>query len=190
VRAAVVSISILLLTLGVARGADAAQVIDLVPNAPGGAPGAVLTLSLALSFEEPSVGGGVEIAFDMARLEFVSFAFDATLGDDPALQLFCPGVAPGCQAFDGPGLLVAFGAVGGLSGSRAVGALAFRVLAPGPAEVTTGPNDAPAGAFFSAVTGLEQDVTVGSATLANVPEPASALLVAAGLVALTARSRR
>lgn len=188
-RAREACLATLALVLLVGGPAAAAQIVALSPPVQGVAPGAQLSLALEMDFDEPTVGGGVEIGFDPAALELVAFAFDGALGDDPALRLFCPGAAPGCGAFDGPGLLVAFGQITGLAGSRVVGELTFRALALGSTAVTLGPNDAPAGPFFSAASGLEQDVSFAGATV-QVPEPATLALVAAGLLALGARPAR
>jgi hypothetical protein len=179
-----IAIAAAALCLGMASGARALQVVSLAGPGAAVALGAPVDVEIRMSFDDPTLGGGVEIAYDATRLSFQSFAFDGALGDDPAFRL-----APSDGSLEDP-LIVAFGEFGGLGGARRVGVLRFVATGLGAASVQAGANVLPAGPFVSVTTFAAQDVEFEGTSIAIVPEPGTAWLLACGLGIGAALRRR
>ena len=172
------------LPVGAAR---ALNVMSLTPVAQEASLGESVLVTLQMEFDDPTLGGGVEVLFDESVLEFVSFVFDAGLGDDPSFRL-TPSVPTG-----GNRLVLGFGEFGGLAGSRAVGVFSFDAVGLGLANLSTGPNVQPAGPFVSAASPPDL-LVVGfeDSTLLVVPEPGTLGLLtlgSGGLFLLGSRGR-
>jgi hypothetical protein len=130
-----------------------------------------VVLELWMDFTaEPTRGGGTDIHYDPDALDYVSFEFDANLGDDPELRR-----PPDTQT---PGVLdgLAFGSVTGLTGPALVGRLVFQArLDPGPTALTMTADepDGPVGPFVSAITLLPMEVSFIGAEVNLVQLPSS-----------------
>jgi hypothetical protein len=134
---------------------------------------------------DPTLGGGIDIFYDSTMLQFVSFVFDASLGDDLAVRRD-PDVLTG--TLNG----LAFGKDTGLSGPSIVGVLTFDTLALGTTSLSLADNISPAGGFYSAVTFDPQSVDYQGAevTIAPVPVPAAVWLLLSGMTLIGTLVRR
>ena len=151
-----------------------------------------ITFDLLMNFsDDPTVGGGVDIHYDPAYLEFVRFDFDSDFRGDPFYNRQ-PIVIPG-------GVLssLSFGDFNGVSIGK-VGMFTFQALERGTSHITLLSDGLPgdlhlvAGRFFSAVSFSEQAVSFSGATVTVVPEPEiwGMLLAGIGLIGWWARSQR
>ena len=163
-----------------------AATISLIPLNQNVVLGNTVALQLMMDFsDDATIGGGVDIFYDDSVLQFVSFVFDAGLGDDPAFRRQ-PDVLSG--ELNGLG----FGDFSGLSGPSLVGTFTFDTLASGSANFSLAENDYPVGAFYSAATYEVQLVGFQGAAIdvSAVPVPAAAWLLFSGLAMVGAVSRR
>lgn len=145
--------------------------------------GEAFELRLDLDFSaDPTLGGGVDLAFDANLLQYTGFVFNPALGDDPSFRR-----QPDVEIGRLVGL--AFGNFNGLSGPAEVGRFSFVALGAGIAGLNLAANVAPAGDFISLGSFSPQAVAFGSAQVqvSAVPEPAQAWLLLAGLAALRGR---
>ena len=113
-------------------------------------------VALKMTFDSPSTGGGVVLAYDPNLLSLDDVAFTPDLSGDEDFQ--CPGSSPLVSCPNTPGL-VAFGSVSGLSGAQTVAILVFTSLSTGTAEIDMTPAyafGAPGGAEArcAAISGL------------------------------------
>jgi hypothetical protein len=149
--------------------------------------GQAFELRLDFDFSaDPTLGGGVDLAYDVSLLQYTGFVFSPTLGDDPSFRR---------QPDAGPDRLVglAFGNFNGLRGPGEVGRFSFTALAAGVASLNLEANVAPAGAFISLQTFSPQAVAFGSTQVqvSAVPELGQGWLAMAGLVGVAVlRCRR
>lgn len=133
---------VLALLLGV--DARAANTGALTPTDPSILLDEFAALSVEVAFDDATLGGGIVITPGPGLL-FESFSFDAGFPDTPALRLVCPDAGePACDDFAGPGVLIAFGQLGGLSGSHTVGSLVLQGATPGTISVAMA-EDEPGG---------------------------------------------
>ena len=171
-------------TLGCASAQ--AATLSLIPVNQNVVLGNTVSLQLMMDFsDDATIGGGVDVFYDDSVLQFVSFVFDAGLGDDPAFRR-----QPDALSGELNGL--GFGEFGGLSGPSLVGTFTFNTLTSGSASFSLGVNDYPVGAFYSATTYELQLVDFQGAAIevSAVPVPAAAWLLFSGLVMVGAVSRR
>ena len=164
-----------MLAAGCFASAQAAT-ISLNPLSQSVTLGEQVSLQLTMDFSsDPTLGGGINVIYD-SRLSYVSFVFNAALGDDPAFRRL-----PDDLGGELNGL--AFGHFSGLSGPSAVGVLTFDTIAPGAATLNMTDNITPAGGFYSAVTFGPQAVSYLGASLSvsAVPLPAAVWLMLSGL---------
>lgn len=151
--------------------------ISLSPTLQNVALGDTVSLQLSMDFtDDATLGGGIDLFYDDAVLQFVSFTFDAGLGDDAELQRQ-PDVLTG--ELDA----LAFGSFAGLSGPSLVGTLLFNTLTGGTVNFTLAQNDTVAGGFYSANSFEAQNVTFNGAAVnvSAVPLPAAGWLLLSGL---------
>jgi hypothetical protein len=135
--------------------------------------GETFTIELRAEASQPILGFGLDLGFDGAVL-----AIDAPPAIGP---LWDPLVAP-----DGDGLAgLVFPA--GLTGDLLLATLSFEALAPGITSILASftAGDLTEG-FPLDPSGRDEDVSFTGAPIQVVPEPASGLLVAAGLLGLAA----
>lgn len=169
----------------------AAQGANLGFGAPSylASPGETLQIDLVGDFTgDGTLGGGLDIFYDAAVIEFLGFDFaSATLSLDPALSR-----APDELAGELEGL--GFGNFAGIAGAGRVGTLSFKALAAGSTQLVLAVTDnlLKGGPFVSADTFGEQavDLSAASVTVAPVPLPAAAWLMAGGLAGVAMRRRR
>jgi len=183
------SIAVVLVLLGSAP-AHALNVIGLSPSEPYVVAGSDFTLDLTMSFDELTVGGGVEVSYDSTVLTFLSFSFDPAFTGNFGLQGPAAGsnVIPleiGFGWFVGPG--------GGETGAHTVGQLMFRADGTGPSTIVAtsssllspGPFFGPANLSSPMVVEFRSaDIEIGTLSQNALPEPSTALLMGFGLVGL------
>lgn len=147
--------------------------------------GEIVALDLKIDFTgTPTIGGGVDVFFDTAGLEFNSWSASA-LGDASFKR--APDVLPG--QLNG----IAFGDFAGLPQIATVGTLEFKVLQTGSWLIDLEANDAPAGPFYSATTFSQLPVTFNDTTVnaaSVVPVPGAVWLFGSALLALFSSSRK
>lgn len=134
---------------------------------------------------DPTLGGGFDILFDDI-LHFVSFEFNAALGDEAAFRR-APDVLVGTLAGIG------FGSFGGLDGVRTIGELTLSGTTVGTATVSLAPTTTPAGPFVSATDFVSLQAIAFSGANVNlsaVPLPASVYLFGLACSLLAARKRK
>ncbi|TND00466.1 MAG: hypothetical protein FD120_2780, partial [Gammaproteobacteria bacterium] len=156
--------ALLILLLVVANGAQAADgatpTVALVATSSTVTTGANVLVDIAIDFHnQPTLGGGTDIAFDPQRLQFVSFTFDPSLVDEPLLRRQ-PQVLSGLLK----GLSFGSPSAGGLSGPLLIGRITFQAIGTGQATIAVSGNGQPVGGFVSATSFAVQPVNyVGSA---------------------------
>lgn len=163
-----------------------AATLSLKPIVAQVALGEQVLLSVEMDFsDDPTIGGGFDIFFEPSFVRFVSFSFDAALGDDPAFRSDPQGLATEVSE-------IGFGNFAGISGPAIVGTVVFDTLAAGTTRFTLADNDSLVGPFFSAATSRQQLVTYEGADvgIAAVPLPPSVLLLTCGLIGLGVFRRR
>ena len=133
--------------------------VALLPNTPEVSPGDQIVVEIRGDFlDEPTLGGGMDIAFDPAVFEYANFS-------DPGASV--PGYLR--EPDSSSGLLSSAAAGGWFNGYTGPGALAFilfnvRPDAPaGLSTITIGASTGIAGPFVSSVTNLEQTITFTAA---------------------------
>ena len=146
--------------------------------------GDLLTFELHMDFsDEPILGGGFDINFDAAGLQFVSYA---------AADLGTPTFRRTPDVFEGLLESGAFGEFDGLTGPALVSTMTFRVISSdGIFFIGPDSTEGVAGPFVSAVdfqTLIVPDFS--GVTVRAVPVPAAAWLFASGLLALGRFRRR
>lgn len=160
---------------GAAAAPLASPTVHMEPATQAVGPNGTVTLELFMDFhDDPTLGGGIDIAFDSTRLSYVSFVFDPTFDTDPAFTR-----APNLEAA-GQLNALSFGNFDGLAGPSHVGTFTFNTLAPlGTASLTMASDqpDGFAGPFISLTTFLVQNVIFTGAdvvvTGANISAPAT-----------------
>ncbi len=158
--------------------ARALNIVSLDPVTQDVSVGETVFVTMQIQFDEPTLGGGVDLLFDESVLAFVSFEFDPALGDDPAFRI-TPTAPVGNQ------LTLAFGDFAGLAGSRAVGTFGFDAIGLGSANLTMASNALPAGPFISAMSPPDPlSVDFEGGTVNVIPEPGTLGLLAFGSVGL------
>lgn len=172
----------MMFSYGVANSAS----ISLSPSSQNVALGDPVSFQLTMDFiDDATLGGGLDLFYDDTVLQFVSFAFDSGLGDDPDLRRQ-PDVLPG--ELDA----LAFGNFAGLIGPSLVGTFTFNTLAAGSVNLTLAQNDSVAGGFYSANTYDAQSVTLNSAivNVSAVPLPGALWLLVSGAGMLVSMGRK
>lgn len=175
-RARFIALAGLLLagTVGTAQAAT----ITLTPAAQTVVLGQPVVLTVQMDFTDvATVGGHFSVFYDSTRLDFVSFTFDAGLGDDSAFRRApddLPGVVEG----------IGFGDLSGLTGPSTVGQVAFSSLATGSVLLTLGnPTDGSLDPFYD-LGSTAIAVSFGSANVEVVPLPAALWMLLGGLAVL------
>jgi hypothetical protein len=151
-----------------AAPAHAVNAIDLTPSFRSIVAGTQTTYDLVIDFDQASLGGGIVVQFNPGVAGFGGFTFDGGFPDNPALRLVCPGVAPGCAFFPGPGVLIAFANSVGISGPQTVGQLKLTGAGVGTTALTLQEDSSVAGPFV-AVAGSFDAPTFTNATLEVTP---------------------
>ncbi len=149
-----------------------------------------IPVDLSINFDDPTVGGAVNIGFDdrVATLESFVFSPEFT-ADDPTFRCPNPNPQPGDVPCPDDPTFVSFGSFNGISGENLVGTAVFRTLIDtlfGESFVDVSQNRA-----FSDLTGSPLEVSFNREGLVTtpIPEPSTALLLAAGIIALGAGRR-
>ncbi|NJN48429.1 MAG: hypothetical protein HC808_20400, partial [Candidatus Competibacteraceae bacterium] len=144
--------------------------------------GDLVSFILTMDFSaEATLGGGFDVFYDAAILDFNTFVFSNT------------GTFPRDMAFDSTPVDLAgqvqdigFGSFSGLSGPFTVGIIVFNAIGPGTANLTLADTAGTSGAFISNDTFDEMTVDYfgNSVTVNPVPLPGALLLMAPGLLAI------
>jgi hypothetical protein len=186
--------AVLALWLALLPAAALAQnAVSLTPASQTVPLGQPVPVELRINFGQPSIGGGVIVAFDPSRLTFSSFAWDPSFPDDPALRLVCPSAHPACPDFAGPGVLIAFASDGSVNppiqGARRVGTLSFSAAAGPPTALTPRQDDSGVAGPFVGTGAFTAPSMTGATVTSVVAVPAlsppawwllGALMVCAG----------
>ena len=140
-----------------------------------------LSIDLEIDFAQATVGGGVEITYDAARLKFDAFTFSG----DPNFGLMGPAPGETLQP-----LVVGFGWLSfnppfGVTGFHTIGTLTFVPLAEGQAIVQTGPSLISPGQFFGPDTPSPLASDFEAASVHVVPEPTLSVALCSGVVGLS-----
>jgi hypothetical protein len=162
--------------IGLPAGATRAlNLVSLDPVVDDVSVGETVLVLVQMQFDEPTIGGGLEVLFDQSILEFSGFDFDPGLGDDPSLRLMPSTPAPGQP------LVLGFGEFFGLGGTRTIGTLRFEAVEPGVANLSASENVMPAGPFVSADSPTELlIVDFEGSSVTVVPEPGTLALLILG----------
>lgn len=147
-----------------------------------------IVFDVRLQFSDVTVGGGFEISYDPAKLEFLDFTFV----NDP--QMFIQ-MAPPAGTTDQPLVFAAGWLIltppSGVTGEKPVGTLRFRPVEEGPTLVDlSASTDITPGPFYpplAAPSPLDVDYTDANITI--VPEPGFGALMGCGLLVLAGLSR-
>ena len=135
-----------------------------------------LFLDLHMSFNDTTVGGGIDLLYDSGVLSFIDGVFDDLLGDNPNFR--CPTDQMASNPVDctpnGPDF-VSFGGLPGITGDKLVVTLEFAATATGSSSIEF------------AVTSPFSD-TMGSPI--DVPEPSSGGLAAIAVLGVVSWRRR
>lgn len=135
-----------------------------------------LFLDLHMSFNDTTVGGGIDLLYDSGVLSFIDGVFDDLLGDNPSFR--CPtdptASNPVNCALNGPDF-VSFGGIPGITGDHLVVTLEFAATATG-----SSPIDFTVTSPFSDSLGNP----------INVPEPGSGGLAAIAVLGVVSWRRR
>ncbi len=147
--------------------------------------GETVVLDLRIDFTgNPSIGGGVDVFYDISGLAFQTWTA-AALGDANFRR------APDVQAGELNG--IAFGDFAGLPQTAKVGTLTFKVLQTGVWLIDLESNDTPAGPFFSATTFNQIPVTFNDTTINTasvVPVPGTVWMFGSALLGLSGFRRQ
>lgn len=163
-----------------------AATITLTPPVSNAGIGETVTVEMFMDFTgTPTLGGGVDLFFDAAGLQFLTWTPE-NLGDPTFLAT--PQVLPG--QLDGIG----FGDFGGLTGPAKVGTATFQALSAGAWDLNLAGTDSLVGPFVSATTFGVQSVQFGSASVQvaalAAPVPPALWLFGSALAAFTIIGRR
>ncbi len=149
-----------------------------------------ITVDLHFVTDVATFGGGIVVNFDTALVSLQSFALDPSWGFDPGDPT--GSFSRPLGFFSDPNLL-AIGELNPFSGDRKIGTLVLRAIAPGDGLVTPAAGSAnaqqnPAGPILDS-NGGTLAVTFEGAAFSVIPEPGTALLLAAGVAGLAATRR-
>lgn len=165
----------------IAQGAS----LTVAAAAPSVTEGEQITFNIAMDFtDDPTAGGGFDVLYDQAALQFDSLVFADTLGDEPTLRRQPDVLSNELHA-------ISFNTIfGDMAGPSSVATLTFTALSKlGDTTVQLEATDSPiTSTFFSAASGLDINVNYGSAsvevTASAVPLPGAVWLMLSALLSL------
>jgi hypothetical protein len=174
--------ALFLAVLLIGGNASAANVLRFLPDQQTvDASAGSVQVDLQMEFDDTTLGGGIQLAFDDAILGLPTITFDAALGDDADFR--CPlDTNPTCPSDP---LFASWGTFGGLTGAKTVLSLVLPLLAEGSTQLSASIVNE-----FSDSGGTPLDVTIVPAAITVVPEPSTGLLLALGLTGLALPGRR
>ncbi|NJN48430.1 MAG: hypothetical protein HC808_20405 [Candidatus Competibacteraceae bacterium] len=165
-------------------GANAASISLSSPSADPIAINGFVAFDITMDFsDEATLGGGFDIIYNGAVLDYVSFTFNAlaSFPRDPGFDSTISDLAGKVQD-------IGFGNFAGLSGPYTIGTIIFQGIGAGTSGLTLGNTTGASGPFISNVTfeAMTVDYAGGSVTVeaAVVPLPAALLLAAPVLLTL------
>lgn len=148
-----------------------------------------VSLDVVIDFTgDPTIGGGMDIAWNALGLTFVSWDFStSTVNIDPAFSRN-PDIFPGLAESIGAGNFV------GLAETGILGTITLQALVPGTFGVVPSDTNGIAGPWVSATTFQQQNPGYSGAQIevtngAQVPGPAALLLLLVGLAGIASRMR-
>lgn len=173
----------------VAADAFAQNAVEVIAQQPTVALDAEeIVFDIRLQFSDVTVGGGFEISYDPAKLEFLDFTF---VNDPQMLIQMAPPAGTTIQPLVFAAGWVILTPPSGVTGERSVGTLRFRPVEEGPALVDLSASTAMTpGPFYPPLavpTPLEVDYA--DATVTVVPEPGLGAIMGPGLLVLAGLSR-
>ncbi len=141
-----------------------------------------ISFDLYMSFDDPTLGGGLDVTFDNAVVASPSFTFDSAFAAQTDLPLRTGTVLPGELNN------ISFGNFfDGIGGTNRVGTLSFDAAGFGSSAINLADNDFPSGPFYSATTFSQQQVAYYGSVVNVVPELPVAWMMAVGLGIMLAR---
>jgi hypothetical protein len=175
------ALAVLTLLVASTQAAHAANVLYFDPSAGVFPLSGQLSVDLAMDFSDTTTGGGVVLGYDPAILDLADITFASSFPGDPDFN--CPGsTLISCPS--SPGFL-SFGSFVGLTGQHTIASLRFDAVGTG----STGLSATIASSFDDG-TGSPLLVSIQSSSIEVVPEPATATLIALGLLLGLGSGRR
>ena len=176
-----------------AFGVGAENVVEAVPQqAEVSVTDEQVLIEVRIVFDDPTVGGGFELNYDPALLEFVDFTFES----DPQMlfQTAPPAGSTSRPLVFGAGWLI-FADPFGVVGERGLGVLRFRPVGPGEATLDLRSSSLTPGPFYPPSSGGPLNVDYLDAQITIVPESGFTSLAACGglflsWLGLSRKSRR
>lgn len=167
-----------------------ASTLSLQPVAQDIQPGSQVALELRMDFsDDPTLGGGLDVFYNPAVLNFVKFEFAPAFPTDPFFS--SPGGAGAPTLLPGQVKGIGFGRFDTpLAGPYQVGTLTFAAMGAGTTDITLAENILPLGGFFSGDGTRELNPVLMGASVTVVPIPASLWLLASALLGVAGITRR
>ena len=131
----------------------------LAPVSGSSSLGGQVSVEVHMDFsDDPTLGGGIDIAYDSSILAFSGFSANPGLGGDVSFER-----VPDNLSIELNGM--GFGNFVGIAGPKLIGTLFFNALGLGTTNLVITDNDAPFGGFYSAITLKPQAINYTGTTI-------------------------
>ncbi|MDE0884022.1 MAG: cohesin domain-containing protein [Myxococcota bacterium] len=176
--------------------ASALNTLSLSPSTSVTEVGEFISVDLNMDFSSQMQGGGIEVYFDNSVLSYQSFTWASDLYDDAYLRCWPQTATDYCNELSAPPKLeLGWGVLLNdlLTGPHLIGTIVFEAIGQGESALNLLESLNFPGQFYDGNGSLIAPELVGahvSVGATTVPEPATALFLGMGLVALSIGSRR